>query len=641
MTTLPLIIALLLVQPVWTATGLDIIESDTAPALENVLLDHDGTVRLSAALAVRAELEENSVWTIVPGPGGNWHAGTGSAGRLYAGGAGTGASAAAAVGEGDLLAVVQLPGQGLFFGLTPGGDVYRLVPGGDPEIAFATGEDYVFDLLAGSDGDIYVATGPAGRLYRFRPGAGGEVVYAAPQAHLTKLAWLEPGRVLLVGSSPGGMVYRLDLRPGSVPEVSVLYDTPAEEIRGLTVTRESGVRVHIAANPPADTPGETGTVLCVGENGARIWQWAVPDSAVYDIAAAPGGLLVATGREGLIYRLDPLGRAAIWQKLPAARVLCLAPAGDGFLAGTSDPALVVALAAGPAASGWVESPVRDCEGPAAFGRLTRRADIPSGASLALDTRTGNSETPDETWAEWQPADGTVRSRPARFIQWRARLGSGFPGRTPALERVDIHYAIPNRPPFISGLELEEIDPADAARGEPAPVRDLGWSAADPDGDSLRYTIEYRPDAAGRWLLLADDLAESSYPLDTRLLPDGWYRFRVRATDAPSRPRDEALEAELVSAPVLLDNTPPRITGLRLDGARLRFTVTDESSVISAARVSVNAGPWLPAAPDDRLFDRPEENFSVELELRPGTNHIAVRAADAQGNSVTAALAAER
>ena len=427
-----------------------------------------------------------------------------------------------------------------------------------------------------------------------------------------------------------------DLGPAG-PEVSVLYDTPADEIRALAVTHGAGgIRVHAAANP-GENNDEPGGVICVAENGTLIWQWTAPAGAVFDLIANDDEILAATGNEGIIYALDRLGRAGIRHRLPAGRVLCLAPDPDGILAGTSEPTAVFRLGPGVAGSGLAESPVHDCEGPADFGRITRRAEVPSGASIALETRSGNSATPDSTWSAWLAADGAVRSRPARFIQWRVRLGSTFPGRAPTLERVDLHYAIPNRPPAVRNLALDPTPPDAAAR----PVRGLEWESDDPDGDSLEFTLAYRPDGHPGWLVIETGLAEPSYRLDTRQLPDGWYRFRIEATDAPSRPAAEALRAEAVSPPVLIDNNPPRITGLRLEGGRLRFTVSDDHSVIAAARVSVNAGPWQPVAPVDGLFDAPAEEFAVELGLAPGTNHIVVWAADAEGNTATAPLTARR
>jgi hypothetical protein len=638
---------------VWTATGLDLLRAETIPGLSNVLLDHDGTIRLSAGHEVRAEFEDNAVWTIAAGPGDRLHAGTGSDGRLHTLGPGRAAPATVTVEAGDILAALHDPRAGLLFGLTPGGTVSRLGPGGTPEPAFASGEDYVFDLLAGPDGEIYCATGSAGRLYRFRPGGAHRLIFTAPQAHITSLAWLDPGRVLLAGTSPDGLVYRLDLAAGASPDVTVVYDTPFEEIRALAVGRDDdGPRIYIAANgaPAGPDPGRrwtgddgqaAGAVLRVRENGIRDWEWAVPDSAVYAIILHEDGVLAATGRSGLIYRLDRLGRPAIFARLPAARVLCLTATPGGIAAGTSEPASVIRLPAGFAGAGWAESPVHDCDGPAGFGRIEHRASLPSGTTLALDTRTGNSAKPDSTWSEWRETDGTVRSRPARFIQWRARLGSSFPGRTPVLERVAIHYRVPNRPPRVSGPELSEPGAAEAARGAARPVRELTWTAQDPDSDSLAYALGYQPDGHPGWLLLADAIAEPRYEFDTRLLPDGWYRFRVTATDAPARPRAEALSYEAVSPPVLLDNTPPRVAPPRLDGDRLAFTVTDALSTVSAARVAVNAGPWQPVAPLDGLFDRPEESFAVDLALRPGANHIAIWAADARGNVSGTAITVSR
>jgi hypothetical protein len=231
--------------------------------------------------------------------------------------------------------------------------------------------------------------------------------------------------------------------------------------------------------------------------------------------------------------------------------------------------------------------------------------------------------------------GTVQSPPARFVQWRARFSSRFPDRTPELSRVDLHYDIPNRPPGISEFSFETVEPGAAALGQASPVRELTWTAEDPDSDSLAFSVLFRGEDETTWKELAGDVAGTSYSLDTRVLADGWYRFRVRATDAPVRPAGVVLAADHTSSPVLIDNTPPLVSGLAVRGDRLDFVGVDASSNIASARYSVNAGDWLPVGPADGLLDSPRESFAAPVELKPGESVVAVRVADRQGNTTTA------
>ena len=64
-----------------------------------------------------------------------------------------------------------------------------------------------------------------------------------------------------------------------------------------------------------------------------------------------------------------------------------------------------------------------------------------------------------------------------------------------------------------------------------------------------------------WKLLKDKVAEKYYSWDSTAFPDGEYRLRITASDAPGNPPAEALTARLESDPFIIDNTPPEITGL--------------------------------------------------------------------------------
>ena len=62
-----------------------------------------------------------------------------------------------------------------------------------------------------------------------------------------------------------------------------------------------------------------------------------------------------------------------------------------------------------------------------------------------------------------------------------------------------------------------------------------------------------------WKLLRANMAENSMLLDGDILADGRYYFRVVASDRPSNAANVAREDQLVSSPVLIDNTPPVVT----------------------------------------------------------------------------------
>jgi hypothetical protein len=198
-----------------------------------------------------------------------------------------------------------------------------------------------------------------------------------------------------------------------------------------------------------------------------------------------------------------------------------------------------------------------------------------------------------------------------------------------------------------------------------------WSAADPDGDQLTFSLYFRGEGETLWKLVAKELSGSSYNWQTDAVPDGTYYAKLVASDSNSNPGDRALAAERVSTPFVVDNTPPRISDLRCEpteeppapvapggqaapaegaGAprpladqqaaavrarnfRLRATVRDETSPIASFSYNVDAKEWVPAEPADGIFDEREEEVSVTIgTLDPGEHTVTLKAADSRGNT---------
>jgi hypothetical protein len=156
-------------------------------------------------------------------------------------------------------------------------------------------------------------------------------------------------------------------------------------------------------------------------------------------------------------------------------------------------------------------------------------------------------------------------------------------------------------------------------------------ANDEDGDSLVYKVEIRGVKESNWNLLKDGVKDKYLSWDTAAFPDGEYQLRVTASDAPSNPRDQALEGMLISDPFLIDNTPPQILNLKgaIAGNKVEVTwkARDARSNIDKAEYSVNGGEWLLVEPVTKLSDSPEEDYHLVIDRTPGEQVIAVRVTD--------------
>jgi len=166
---------------------------------------------------------------------------------------------------------------------------------------------------------------------------------------------------------------------------------------------------------------------------------------------------------------------------------------------------------------------------------------------------------------------------------------------------------------------------------------ITWQAEDPDGDRLAYSLYIRGEGETQWRLLKDGLHETNYQVEPETLPDGKYQVRIAASDAESNPRESARTAEQISAPFLVDNTPPVVQLLEQDrkGAegRVRFRISDAASVLRRAEYSIDGGAWAPVYSEDGIIDSQAETFLIRLDsLAPGEHVVVIRAYDSGGNA---------
>jgi len=272
----------------------------------------------------------------------------------------------------------------------------------------------------------------------------------------------------------------------------------------------------------------------------------------------------------------------------------------------------------------------------------------------------------------------------RYVQWRARLVSakhamgaqhatGAQHASPRLRLTELTYAQENLRPEIEKLEV--LDPGEilvpsgfnpqsqtfepwspnregiftslrgaADKGEgrlktlwKKGYRTLKWSAEDANGDELLYDLEFRSEADGRkgdegWLKMAEKIDQSHYSFDATVLPDGVYRFRLRADDHLGHSAGESLQAYEVSGPVVIDHRPPTLAGVRRQEKTVEVEVRDTLSPVRDAVYSVDAGAWQKAEALDGLVDGRSER--LRLAIPADARLLLLRVTDAALNVVT-------
>jgi hypothetical protein len=106
-----------------------------------------------------------------------------------------------------------------------------------------------------------------------------------------------------------------------------------------------------------------------------------------------------------------------------------------------------------AGTGSFESRVFNAGTEVEWGSIGWSASMPSGTSLTLSVRGGNTPTPDGTWSIYTPvaASGAALNLTSQYLQYRVNLSSSSPTATPALRDVIVSYGGIVATPVVSGV----------------------------------------------------------------------------------------------------------------------------------------------------------------------------------------------
>ena len=577
----------------------------------------------------------------------------------------------------------------LYVGAGNPGNIYRVDKTGKAETYYETGQSHVTALAFDTHGNVLAGTEPNGILYRISAKDKAFVLYNAGLPEIRSIIPMPDGAIY--ASALGGSVANRTspltttlnsplsvtvTAPATSITVSDSADSQADtEIKPKASAPTAAVPQNMQqggpASPLTEIPGvDKSAIYKINSDGTVETLWTSKDENVYSLAAEPNGsLYFATDGQGRLYKLGADRKATLMVETNEGEATRLLDGPGGLMAATGDMGKLFRLADGAGSSGSYESPVHDSGSVARWGRITWRNN--SAGNVQVTTRTGNSARPDKTWSDWSapltnPQDSLIRSPNARYIQWRASLDG--PGA--AIENVNIAYLPQNNPPVVrsisvtmqpnsqAGLKsaatstaaaysITVTDTGESSTPAGTPTQTLShgsgsqvqitWQADDPDGDRLLYSLYFRGEGEKEWKLLRANIPENSLLLDGDVLADGRYYFRVIASDQPSNAANVARTDELVSSPVLIDNTPPVVTlsapRRNNDHVDVDADVVDQTSPLRRCEYSLDAGPWTPVEAADGVTDGPREQFHIAIDhLRAGEHLLVVRAYDTANNA---------
>ena len=687
---------------IWSVNSrADVLKGDA----NGVSINDIGTITLAPKLTEIFKTEQSYVWSSAVDAAGNFYLGTGADGKIFK---------VDAAGKGALLydsaelnvSAIALGRAGeIFAGTSPDGKVYRIDASGKAGVYFDPKEKYIWSLAVMGDGSIAVGTGESGKIYRVKTaGATPEtsLLFDTSETHIISLATDKQGS-LYAGSDSSGLV----LKFGADGKPFALLDSPLREIHELAVGPDGSVYVlALGESASAPKPAEAAAAAAAATASATVsvekanpgnpepapksrYDLTGAKSVVYRILPDGGsdiiwtsttitgfsiyahqtgnGVLLGTSDKGRIYSITNEGRETLVLQSDAGQISTIRTTGQALFATSSNQGKLFRFGGDTMAEGSYESAVLDAKSAAAWGRIWWR----SSGNVTLQTRSGNTEKPDETWSAWSAAQtdqkgGQVASPKAKYLQWRAVLKSSA---TPAsVSEVNVAFLARNIAPEILSIQIlptnvglaanppMQIDPNIELSGldpvtfgipnAPVPPRRLyqrgataiQWNAEDRNGDKMLYDVFYKEIGDAGFKLLRDNLTDNFYTIDGLSLADGRYIFRIVAKDSPSNPAAMALTGERLSEPADIDNTAPVVSSttapsINGDKARVVFDATDAASYVNRAEYSVNGGEWRAVYADDGISDSARERYSFDVPVpMAGEYSVTLRVFDVNGNA---------
>ncbi len=550
--------------------------------------------------------------------------------------------------DGPLIASLASDGKGgVYAGVVGTGEILHVDAAGKREtFVKLTDVQHIWALqLRGQV--LYAGTGPGGKIFAVDVATKTAKLFAETTAdHVLALLW--DGEALLAGTSDPPLLLRID----GEKSVRALAAFPGVEVRSLT---RSGKTIFATVNggqtavplaslkPTPERPG-TGTATKPGANkGTKdaaakgkgaVWK-RTADGIVSRVLVSPEGMLsevavigkqvvAGAARGGRVVLGDEMGDVQSLFDVKEEEILGVEVGAKGVQTLFTGKSAAVYLVGEQPAEAVFTTDVLQETGTTQWGRI----DAVGEGTLEVETRSGFSDQPNDTWSPWQPLrgvqgqSGQSQSPPANALQVRVKLASAGA----RLQELKIFRQVANRAPLLTKIDST----LNKAKGTVA----LSWTAEDVDGDTLGYVVQYRPRGGAQWLSLHDRLFDKkTMELSPTDMPDGWYEVRVEATDLPSNGPRTAKAVARISKPFLVDRGRPDVIA-EVKGRSVHGMATDAISRITRVDISVDGEPAVLAAAVDGVFDQTSEAFELDLpeSVLKGSHTLLLQVTDEAGNT---------
>jgi hypothetical protein len=633
--------------------------------------------------------------------------GTGHGGKIYRISKGGAPELYFQVPEMDICCLAQDKKGNLYAGTSPNGKIWKITDKAKGEPFFDPREKYIWDLMFSDKGTLLAAVGESGGIYEINQKGEGSLIFKAEQNHILCMRFDRNGDII-AGSGGRGLLHRIP----QGKRASVIFESSYEEIKSIALDAEGNIYVAAGGTvikpkkeetTPLPVKAETevavsvsavstesteipslslsqkqpGALYKIDPQGIAKRLWNSDEELIYSLLwnEEEKRLIFGTGNQGRVYAVDKDEKVSLLIQKKSEQVYGLVPFRSRIYMLANNPSSLSIISPEQLLSGEYLSRVMDTKIISSWGNIEWQAETPSGTMLQLQSRSGNSSEPDESWSDWSPPyqkkEGEkVLSPKSRYIQFKAMLKTQSGKVSPLLQRVTLFYLQTNIMPAITELKLlaanevylrppeqeEVIWGLETDVGEQAKIKEkdkvitlamakkaqkkgfqtITWEAEDENGDNLLFSIQIRREDESQWRVLKEKWTDTVYTFDTISFPDGVYFLKIVASDSPSNPAGMDLKSEKVSQPLVIDNSLPVIKNLLAvkdkDKLVLTFQAEDSFSSIEEVKYLIRPDEWKSIFPEDGICDSKQESFKVTLSLLPGSeNLITIKVKDSRAN----------
>lgn len=411
----------------------------------------------------------------------------------------------------------------IYVACVPGGKV-MVLDGSSKKLFFKTRESTITQLAVDGSNNLYIGVAGSGKVYKVNSSGALLDTIDTGQAHVTSLSFSKNLNSILVGTGETGNVYSLS----SAGALKPLFQTDQHIVTGAAFDKRGNLFVSTAGK---------GNLLMVDKTG-KVNNLATSD-AFYHLVYDPKTDSIFTGdAEGDItqIQIEPLPDRSFFvpvnhTKQEAVISLNVDDQSNLYVL-TSNLPTVQFIRSRPVTESYYVSSVMDASRNADWSTLKihgayNQFNPKVLESLKLETRTGFTRKPDQTWSQFVACerfeDGfKIGSPDGRYFQYKLswnleKLSSAssssndrtFPLRhESSVGRVMTTYLPENNKPKVRTFNLSS---GEFISGK----KKLKLNATDPDGDNMILKVELSSDNGKSWKLLKDNLVGKSSSLPSK------------------------------------------------------------------------------------------------------------------------------